>query len=189
MRTLVWQRWPTTGLAAPVSSAAEYDKLVSDLVASEGVTNYGMVYFDVRPAVAAPTLELRVCDSCPSVDTIVLIAGLFRALVEREIEGLRAGVPAIEVSSPMGRAALWRAARSGVEGDLVDLEVTPAGRPAARCRHHLVSSCYQQQLRGFRRLVVDQPTLTRQVLSAAHRRPGSAGHYAAAVGSPMSSTS
>jgi gamma-glutamyl:cysteine ligase YbdK (ATP-grasp superfamily) len=27
------------------------------------------VYFDVRPALAAPTLELRVCDSCPSVDT------------------------------------------------------------------------------------------------------------------------
>ena len=86
-RTLVWQRWPTTGLAAPVSSAAEYDKLVSDLVASGVIADAGMVYFDVRPAVAAPTLELRICDSCPSVDTIVLIAGLFRALVEREVEG------------------------------------------------------------------------------------------------------
>ena len=34
MRTLIWQRWPTTGLAAPVQSAEEYDKLVTDLVAS-----------------------------------------------------------------------------------------------------------------------------------------------------------
>ena len=115
-RTLVWQRWPTTGLAAPVSSAAEYDKLVAELVASGAIADAGMVYFDVRPAVAAPTLELRVCDSCPSVDTIVLIAGLFRALVEREVEGLRAGVPAVEVSPPLGRAALWRAARSGSGG-------------------------------------------------------------------------
>ena len=90
-------------------------------MASGVITDAGMVYFDVRPAVAAPTLELRVCDSCPSVDTIVLIAGLFRALVEREIEGLRAGVPAVEVSPPLGRAALWRAARSGLEGELVDL--------------------------------------------------------------------
>ena len=49
-RTLVWQRWPTTGLAAPVSSAAEYDRLVSDLVASGVITDAGMVYFDVRPA-------------------------------------------------------------------------------------------------------------------------------------------
>src|SRR5690242_6864162 len=77
-RTLVWQRRPTTGPAAPVHSAAEYDKLVADLIASGAITDAGMVYFDVRPSNSAPTLELRVCDSCPSVDTIVLIAGLFR---------------------------------------------------------------------------------------------------------------
>ena len=73
------------------------------------------------------------CDSCPSVDTIVLIAGLFRALVEREVEALRAGVPAVEVAPPLGRAALWRAARSGLEGELVDITgPEPAGR---RGRH------------------------------------------------------
>ena len=120
-RTLVWQRWPTTGPAPPVSSAAEYDRLVDDLVASGVIADAGMVYFDVRPALAAPTLELRVCDSCPSVDTIVLIAGLFRALVEREVEALRRGEPAVEVAPPLGRAALWRAARSGLEGELVDI--------------------------------------------------------------------
>src|SRR4029077_3613026 len=128
-RTLVWQRWPTTGLAAPVSSAAEYDKLVAELVASGAIADKGMVYFDVRPAVEAPTLELRVCDSCPSVDTIVLIAGLFRALVDREVAGLRTGEPALAISAPLGRAALWRAARSGLEGELVDVTV-PRGRPA-----------------------------------------------------------
>ncbi|MFZ1178387.1 MAG: YbdK family carboxylate-amine ligase, partial [Mycobacterium sp.] len=71
MRTLIWQRWPTTGLAAPVQSAEEYDQLVNDLVASGVITDAGMVYFDVRPSNSAPTLELRLCDSCPSVDTIV----------------------------------------------------------------------------------------------------------------------
>ena len=93
MRTLVWQRWPTTGSAAPVESAEEYDELVNDLVASGVISDAGMVYFDVDRRTAPPTLELRVCDSCPSVDTVVLIAGLFRALVEREIEALRAGAP------------------------------------------------------------------------------------------------
>lgn len=137
-RTLVWQRWPTTGLAAPVSSAAEYDQLVADLVSSGAIADEGMVYFDVRPAVSTPTLELRVCDSCPSVDTIVLIAGLFRALVEREVEGLRAGIPPLEISAPMGRAALWRAARSGLEGDLVDV-TGPRGRPAVDVVTELVS--------------------------------------------------
>jgi carboxylate-amine ligase len=136
-RTLIWQRWPTTGLAAPVSSAAEFDQLVADLVNSGVIADKGMVYFDVRPAVEAPTLELRVCDSCPSVDTIVLIAGLFRALVEREVEGLRAGEPALAISAPMGRAALWRAARSGLEGDLVDV-TGPCSRPAVEVVTELV---------------------------------------------------
>ena len=143
MRTLVWQRWPTTGLAAPVDSAEKYDELVADLVASGVITDAGMVYFDVRPASSAPTLELRVCDSCPSVDTVVLIAGLFRALVEREIEALRAGVPPTIFSPVLGRAALWRAARSGLEGDLVDISI-PAARPAAEVVTELVDSLRPQ---------------------------------------------
>jgi carboxylate-amine ligase len=163
VRTLVWQRWPTTGLAAPVSSAAEYDKLVAELVASGAITDAAMVYFDVRPGVAAPTLELRVCDSCPSVDTIVLIAGLFRALVEREVEGLRAGVPAVEVSPPLGRAALWRAARSGLEGKLVDID-GPVSRPAGDVVTELVRSLRPQlEGTGDWQMIVE---LTRQVLIA-----------------------
>ena len=162
-RTLVWQRWPTTGPAPPVSSAAEYDRLVDDLVASGVIADAGMVYFDVRPALAAPTLELRVCDSCPSLDTIVLIAGVFRALVEREVEALRAGVPAVEVAPALSRAALWRAARSGLEGELVDI-CGPSSRPAAEVVTDLVRSLRPQlEAVGDWPMVVD---LTRQVLIA-----------------------
>jgi carboxylate-amine ligase len=163
MRTLVWQRWPTTGLAAPAGSAAQYDKLVADLVASGVIADAGMVYFDVRPSTSVPTLELRVCDSCPSVDSIVLIAGLFRALVDREAEAMRTGVPARVVSTTMGRAALWRAARSGLEGDLVDVS-GPASRPAADVVAELVRSL-QPQLEdlGDWEIVSE---LTRQVLIA-----------------------
>ena len=146
-----------------MSSAAEYDRLVSDLVASGVITDAGMVYFDVRPAVAAPTLELRVCDSCPSVDTIVLIAGLFRALVEREVEALRAGVPPVEVAPPLGRAALWRAARSGLEGELVDIG-GPRSRPAAEVVTELVRSLRPQlEAAGDWQMISE---LTRQVLIA-----------------------
>src|SRR4029077_4440863 len=139
VRTLVWQRWPTTGPAAPVASAAEYDRLGADLVASGVITDVGMVYFDIRPGSSAPTLELRVCDSCPSVDSIVLIAGLFRALVERESEALRLGKPATLISPTLGRAALWRAARSGLESELVDVH-GPTSRPAAEVVTDLVRS-------------------------------------------------
>jgi glutamate---cysteine ligase / carboxylate-amine ligase len=143
MRTLVWQRWPTTGLAAPVQSAKEYDELVNDLVASGVITDAGMVYFDVRPANAAPTLELRLCDSCPLVDTVLLIAGIFRALVEREAEAAQAGIEPMILSPAVGRAALWRAARSGLEGELVDVS-GPVSRPASEVVSGLVAALRPQ---------------------------------------------
>jgi len=139
MRSLVWSRWPTTGPAAPVQSAAEYDRLIADLVASGVISGPGMVYFDLRPSDRYSTLELRVCDSCPSVDTIALVAGLFRALVDREAASLREGRPALEVSPTLVRAAMWRAARSGLEGDLVDVE-TVAPRPAPHVVESLIGS-------------------------------------------------
>lgn len=163
MRTLVWHRWPTTGLAAPVRSADEYDALVDDLVASGVIADAGMVYFDVRPATCAPTLELRVCDSCPSVDSVVLIAGLFRALVDREADAARAGRAATILSPVLGRAALWRAARSGLEGDLVDVRAV-AGRPAAEVVTELVDSLRPQlECNGDWETVSE---LTRQTLAA-----------------------
>ena len=163
VRTLVWQRWPTTGLAAPVHSATEYDQLVADLVASGVITDAGMVYFDVRPSNSAPTLELRVCDSCPSVETIVLIAGLFRALVVREAKEARAGTAPMVISPTLGRAALWRAARSGLEGDLVDVN-GPSSRPAGEVISELVRSLRPQlEDSGDWELITE---LTRQVLIA-----------------------
>jgi carboxylate-amine ligase len=89
-----------------------------------------MIYFDVRPSSHVPTVELRICDACPFVDTVVLIAALFRAVAARELAGYRRGVPSKAVTPALRRAAMWRAARSGLEGELVDLSgprPVPAG--------------------------------------------------------------
>lgn len=129
-RSLVWSRWPTSGGAGAFASAAEYEELVQKLIASGVISDAGMLYFDVRPSAHVPTLELRICDACPSVDTAVLIAGLFRAIVARELTRLAAGEPSKAQPAAIERAALWRAARSGLEGELVDLSgprSVPAG--------------------------------------------------------------
>jgi len=106
----------------------------------------GWLYFDVRPSNSVPTLELRLCDSCPAVDTIVLIAGLFRALVEREVDALQAGTPATILSPTMGRAALWRAARSGWKATSSMSAFRPA-KPASMVVIELVESL-RPQLEG-----------------------------------------
>jgi carboxylate-amine ligase len=114
-----------------ISTAAEHDALVADLVASGTISDPGMIYFDVRPSAHVPTLELRVSDACPEVDDVVLLAALFRALVCRERDAILAGDPIQRRPAPLLRSALWRAARSGLEGSLLDLPRSPRPVPAA----------------------------------------------------------
>ena len=122
-RELIWARWPTAGPPPMLASGAEYDAMIQDLIASGTISDPGMVYFDVRPSAHVPTVELRICDACPEVDFVVLIAGLFRALVRRSRDECAKGVPLPDIRHELLRAATWRAARSGLEGDLVN----PAG--------------------------------------------------------------
>ena len=129
-RSLIWSRWPTTGSPGPLRSASEYEDLVQNLVASGAISDKGMIYFDVRPSAHVPTIELRVCDACHSVDTVVLIAGLFRAVVQREKSLELAGRVTDFVHPTLQRAAMWRAARSGLEGELIDLQ-GPKSVPAS----------------------------------------------------------
>ncbi|HYN95862.1 MAG TPA: carboxylate--amine ligase/circularly permuted type 2 ATP-grasp protein [Pilimelia sp.] len=138
-RSLVWQRWPTAGDPGPVASAADHDALVAELIESGTISDPAMIYFDVRPSAHVPTVELRITDACPDVDVVVLLTGLFRALVRREIDGIAAGVERTPVRPPVLRAALWRAARSGLEGDLLDLPRSPRPLPAAEAVDRLVN--------------------------------------------------
>ena len=130
-RTMIWRRWPTAGALYGFESAADYDQTITDLIRSGVITDSGMIYFDVRPSAHLPTLELRICDSCPRLEDVVLLAGLFRALVMRETAAAIAGRPPVPTRPELLQAATWRAARSGLEGDLVD-PVTATPVPARR---------------------------------------------------------
>lgn len=119
-RTLLWQRWPTAGPVGCFPSAADYDAVVSDLVRTGVISDPGMIYYDVRPSAHLRTLELRICDACPRAETVVLVAGLFRALVTEAIELRASGAAVCDGRHEWLRGASWRAARSGLEGALVD---------------------------------------------------------------------
>ncbi|WP_328752662.1 glutamate--cysteine ligase [Streptomyces sp. NBC_00285] len=119
-RTLLWQRWPTAGPVGCFPGAADYDAAVRDLVRAGIISDPGMIYYDVRPSAHLPTLELRICDACPRAETVVLVAGLFRALVTEAGERLTAGAAGCDGRHEWLRGASWRAARSGLEGTLVD---------------------------------------------------------------------
>jgi carboxylate-amine ligase len=118
-RTVVLSRWPTVGPSPDFASAEEYDRTVTTLIDSGVISDAGMVYFDARLSARYPTIEIRVADGCPSVDDAVLLAALCRALV---VTAARADDEPAVPSSPqvLLRAATWRAARSGLDGLLID---------------------------------------------------------------------
>lgn len=119
-RTMLWQRWPTAGPAPRCESAAEYDAIVAGLIRSEVVSDAGMIYHDLRLSAHVPTIELRICDAVPDLDTTLMVAALFRALVRYAGNGVRAGRPVPRFPNSFLRAATWRSARSGLAGDLID---------------------------------------------------------------------
>ncbi|MFF5183152.1 glutamate--cysteine ligase [Streptomyces sp. NPDC000345] len=131
-RTMLWQRWPTAGPVGCFADADEYDATVRDLVQTGIISDAGMIYYDLRPSAHLKTLELRICDSCPRAETVVLVAGLFRALVTEACERLgTGGARGCAGRHEWLRGASWRAARSGLEGGLVDPEThreAPAGQ-------------------------------------------------------------
>ncbi len=46
-RTMVWQRWPTAGRFGYAETAADYDRLVDDLIGAQIISDRKMAYFDV----------------------------------------------------------------------------------------------------------------------------------------------
>ncbi|MDX2759874.1 carboxylate-amine ligase [Streptomyces europaeiscabiei] len=128
-RTMLWQRWPTAGPVGCFAGAAEYDAAVAGLIRSGVIKDPGMIYYDMRPSQHQRTLELRICDACPRPETVVLITGLFRALVEDARGRLEESGRTCAGGHEWLRPAVWRAARAGLEGDLVD-PVTRRAAPA-----------------------------------------------------------
>jgi carboxylate-amine ligase len=129
-RMIVLSRWPTAGPPPVFSSAAEYDRVVERLLGTGVISDSGMIYFDVRASARYPTLEIRVADACPLVADVVLVAALARALVVTAAAEEVAGVPPPPVEQVLLRAASWRAARSGLTGQLVDpLEAQEVAAP------------------------------------------------------------
>ncbi|WP_216588706.1 carboxylate-amine ligase [Streptomyces brasiliscabiei] len=128
-RTMLWQRWPTAGPVGCFAGADDYDAAIEGLIRSGVIKDSGMVYYDLRPSDHQRTLELRVCDASPRIETVVLIAGLFRALVEDARVRLDGPERVCDGRHEWLRAAVWRAAQSGLEGELVD-PVTRRAAPA-----------------------------------------------------------
>lgn len=143
-RTVWYSRFPVTGSQQVLRTRQTYDRLVEDLVVAGVIDDARGLYWDARPSALYPTIEIRIADTCPRVDDAVLQAALARSLVRVAAEEAMREVPLVEPRPELVKATRWRAARLGLEGELVDLR-TRSRVPApelvrsllARLRHDL----------------------------------------------------
>jgi carboxylate-amine ligase len=120
-RTELWVRWPMAGPPLPFASRTEHDALVQSLVATGSISDATKIYWDIRLPEKTPTVEFRVADVCLRVDEAVLLAGLVRALARTCFDQAQRDEPFEPARPELLRAAHWRAARYGLEGDLIDV--------------------------------------------------------------------
>jgi carboxylate-amine ligase len=125
-RSRVMGRWPSSGPLDVLGSADAYRALVAEMVATGVLLDEGMVYFDARCSATQPTVEIRIADVCLGVGDTVLLAALCRALVETAARSWASGEPPPDTRTEVVRMMGWRAARWGLDGDLLD---PGTGRP------------------------------------------------------------
>ncbi|MFD7712828.1 glutamate--cysteine ligase [Streptomyces sp. NPDC059785] len=139
-RSRVWGRWPMAGPTELFGSAEAYHRRVSDMVATGVARDRAMVYFDARISERYPTVEIRVSDVCLRAGTAQLIATLARGLVETAAQEWRAGREPVGHPVELLRLAAWRAARSGLEDNLLHpltMKPAPAGDVVGALLEHV----------------------------------------------------
>ena len=127
-RLSVLDELPRSGLPDPFQSAGEYDRTVASLVTAGLIEDATKLWWDIRPSVRFPTLEMRITDVCTRLEDALCLAALFRCLC-RLLYRLRRNNQSWRIHSRLlVNENRWRAQRYGSDRGLVDFgigEVVP----------------------------------------------------------------
>ncbi len=105
---------PRTGLPGPLHSLAEYERLVAEYRRMEYIGDARELWWDIRPASAFPTIELRICDLCTRLEDAVSIAALYACLIRWLLRHDRDGALPPEPHTELIAQDRWIAQRYGV---------------------------------------------------------------------------
>lgn len=109
-------RFPGAGIPPWFPSSVAYDRQIADLVECGVLVDDRMTFWLARPSPHLPTVELRVADAAIGVGESTLQAALSRGLVRTALDYLALGREAPPLNSQVAAAALWSAARYGLDG-------------------------------------------------------------------------
>ncbi|MBB0232207.1 carboxylate-amine ligase, partial [Streptomyces calidiresistens] len=112
-------RFPGAGVPPWFDSATHHRAVLDRMVETGALADHGMTFWLARPSPRHPTVEVRVADTAPTVGEAVLQAGLVRALVRTALIDAERGAAPPRPDDQETAAALWNAARHGLDGPLV----------------------------------------------------------------------
>ena len=136
-RQVIFERLPHTGMPEAFASLAEFDDYIDLLVSTDCIEDATKIWWDVRLHPSFDTVEFRICDAQSRVDDTIALAALMQAIVAR-LQQLRSEKKSFPIyPRRLLEENRWRAARFGLDGELIDFE-RRAARPERELIHELL---------------------------------------------------
>jgi carboxylate-amine ligase len=129
-RTDIFTRmFPRCGIPDVYGGWEEFERYVRFLYATGSIDEHTQMWWSVRPHLAFPTVEVRICDAQPDLRDAQALAALMYSLGARFLRAFDEGEPLPNLPRRLIEENLWRAIRYGLSGELIDFErgdVVPA---------------------------------------------------------------
>jgi carboxylate-amine ligase len=139
-RTEIFTRmFPRCGVPDAFKSWDEYERFVRFLYDTKSIDEHTQIWWSVRPHLAFPTIEVRICDGQPDLEEARSLAALIHALTVRIAHALDEGEPLPSYPHRLIEENLWRAIRFGLGGEMIDLS-SGAVRSTRRAVEELIES-------------------------------------------------
>ena len=119
-RTTIFRRFPRTGVPEHFDSWSEYENYVKLLVNLKCIEDARKIWWDIRPHPTYGTLEFRVCDVPTRPADAVMLGALCQAIIVKLHKLYTRNMGYRIYARALIEENKWRAARWGVEGNLID---------------------------------------------------------------------
>jgi carboxylate-amine ligase len=119
-RTVVWKRFPRSGLPDTFQSWSEYERYVQTLISTGCIDNGKKIWWDIRPHPFFGTVEFRIFDMPSTLNDVIGIAALCQSLVAKLSWLHKQGKEVPIVPRNLLEENKWRAMRYGLDARVVD---------------------------------------------------------------------
>jgi glutamate---cysteine ligase / carboxylate-amine ligase len=121
--------FPRAGVPDVYDGWDDFERYVRFLYATGSIDEHTQMWWSVRPHLAFPTVEVRICDAQPDLGDAQALAALMHSLAARFARALDEGEPLPDLPHRLIEENMWRAIRYGLTDGLIDFErgdVVPA---------------------------------------------------------------